>query len=254
MKELSHANLSLGHYKEGIDQVRGALEICERLGGKVERAGFLDNLAALLKEDGQLDAGEEAVVESIKLLQEKGQEQQLYSSHTTLGQIYQVKGKREKAIYHYELALGIASTFHWRPYLSQIHALLAQLFLDEGRFEDADVRIKQAKSQALGNAHSLGSVVLLQALIWYGQRRFEDAAPEALHAQDIFGRLGNARCLEASRNILRGMEEAMRSPPPSGKSDTNGELPEAIASPVPVNPSFSAHGASSSALASTYSP
>ena len=167
------------------------------------------------------------------------------SIHLTSLSVKSIKSRArdEKAIYHYELALGIASTFHWRPYLSQIHALLAQLFLDEGRFEDADVRIEQAKSQALGNAHSLGSVVLLQALIWYGQRRFEDAAPEALHAQDIFGRLGNARCLEASRNILRGIEEAMKSPPPSGKSDTNGELPEAIASPVPVNPSFSAHGA-----------
>ena len=192
---LSQANRSLGHYKEGIDQVMEALEIYERLGQTVERAGCLNYLAGLLEGDGQLDAEEEAVAESIKLLPEKGGECQLYSSHFTLGQIYRVKGEKEKAIYHYELALGFASTLDWNPLSIAIHSALATLFLDEDAFDDAQFHVD-----------SLASALILQARIWYKQHRFEDAASEALRAQDICGKLGDSSCLDTCKALLQNIE------------------------------------------------
>ena len=88
LRELSRANLSLGHHEAGMNQAREALGIFERLGAAVERAGCLSYLAQLLERDGQLNAAEKAALESIKLLPEEGQEYQLYISHTFLGIIY----------------------------------------------------------------------------------------------------------------------------------------------------------------------
>ena len=111
---LSIANLMLDQYKEGIHQAKEAVEIYERLGETVERAVCLNSLARLLRGDGQLGAAEEAIVESIELLPEKGQEDVVCESHRVLGDIYRSKGEREKATYHDRVALGIAFTINWR--------------------------------------------------------------------------------------------------------------------------------------------
>ena len=169
LRELSRANMSLGHHKEGMNQAREALGIFERLGATVERAGCLSYLAQLLERDGQLNAAEKAALESIKLLPEKGQEYQLYISHTFLGIIYEAKGEREEAIHHYELALGIGSAFGWGPCLLPVHSALATLFFDEDGSDDAQFHIEQAKSHAHDNPFAMGGAVLLQAIIWSRQ-------------------------------------------------------------------------------------
>ena len=229
LRELSRANQSPDNYKERINQAREALEIYTRLGIAEECANCLSTLAWLSTADGQHNAAEETVLESIKLLPEKGEEHQLYFSHHILGNIYSSKGKREKAIYHYELALGIASTFNWSPHLAMIHLALAMHFLNGGRFEEAQVHTEQAMSHALDNPHALGRAVLLQAEICYRQQRFEDAASKALRAQEIFEKLGAAEFLELSRDLLgkivviMTIHEVMKILPPSGEPDTNGE-------------------------------
>ena len=238
LKELSNANQSLGHYKKGIYQAREALEIYERLGQTVERASCLGSLASLLEEDGQLDAAEEATLESIKLLPEEGQEELLCQSHLTLGKIYEARGEREKSVYHFELALEIASPFDWSASLYAIRLSLAVLFFGEDELDKAQVHIEQAKLHAQDCPYILGSAVLCQAAIWHRQRRFEDAASEALHAQEIFGKLGDADCLEKSGALLQ-MMEMMKPIHHPGDSDANGELPETAASLALVNPPFS---------------
>jgi tetratricopeptide (TPR) repeat protein len=238
LKELADVNRSLGHYKEGIDQAREALGIFERLGETAERASCLNSLAFLLNDDGQLDAAEEATLEAIKLLPEKGQGNQLYLSHYILGQIYRAKNRREKVIYHYELALGFASTFDWGPSLLAIHLDLAVLFLDEDEFDKAQVQAELVKSHTHDNPFALGLAVLLQATVWVRQRKLEDAVAEALHAQDIFEKLENQVYLEVSRTLLREIEEAMESIPPSGEPESNGERPETIVRLTSTNSPF----------------
>jgi len=60
------------------------------------QARCLDNLALSLREDGQLDAAEEAVFRAIALLPEKGQEYRVCLFHQTLGKmIYRSKDEIE---------------------------------------------------------------------------------------------------------------------------------------------------------------
>ncbi|KAF9793422.1 hypothetical protein BJ322DRAFT_1034568 [Thelephora terrestris] len=221
LQALSRSNLLLGSPEEGIDQAREAMEIYEQLGETMARVGCLGTLAQLLHAAGQLDAAEEAIVEVFKLLPEKGQEDRVRQLHQTLGHIYCSKGEIEKAISHYKLALGIASTLGNRYTLFGTHLSLAVLFLDEGRFDNACLHIGQAKSHALDDSYQLGHAVLLQASIWYRQGRLEDAASEALRAQGIFEKMGNLEDIENCKLLLREIEEATESLTPSVEPDTN---------------------------------
>ena len=217
LKSLSTANRLLGRYEEGIRQAREALEILDRLGKTAKRASCLGALAGLLRDDGQLDAAEEVTLQSIKLVSKEDQESVVCASHYDLGGLYHFKGDKEKAIYHYEMALGIASTFDWRHTTFWIQLSLAELFLDGGGFDDAQVYIERAKMDALDNTYNLGRAVLLQARIWCRQCRFESAASEALHAQKIFEKLGNPGYLEDAKDLLRTIEVTMKIFPPSSE-------------------------------------
>ena len=121
------ANCRLGLYDEGIQQIGEASEIFKRLSDTTEQAECLIRLALLLYEDDQLDAAEEATSRAINHLPEKGQEFRVGESHRLLGMIYGSKGEREKAIYHLEAALGIASSFNWHTELFWVHYSLARL-------------------------------------------------------------------------------------------------------------------------------
>ena len=213
LQSLSWNNLFQRRYEEGIDNARKAMEIFERLGQTMNYAACLNTLAHLLQRDGQVDAAEEATLEIITLVPEEGGEALLYGSHVSLGQIYEAKGKREKAIYHLELALEIASTFDWSPSLYTVHGLLATLFLGEDAFDKAQIHAEQAKSCAQDNPSTLGNATLLQAMIWRKQRRFEDAVSEALRAQEIYEKLGDQQHLKACKSLLQAIEEEMESPP-----------------------------------------
>ena len=212
MKTISEANCGLGLYDEGIQQIGEASEIFKRLGDTTEQAECLIGLTRLLYEDDQLDAAEEAASCAINLLPEKGQEFQVCNSHRLLGNVYHSKGEREKAIYHFEAALGIASSFDWHGHLFWIHYSLAKLFFDEDRFDDAHARIEQAKSHAVNDKYKLGRAMDLQANFWYKQDRFEEAKSEALCAAEIFERLGAASDLERCRKLLQWIQEELDLP------------------------------------------
>jgi tetratricopeptide (TPR) repeat protein len=126
-----------------------------------------DYLAFSLSRRRTARRGRRAGSRAIKLLPEKGQEYRLCESHRTLGNIYTSKGEREKAIHHFETALGIASSFNWHDLLFWIHYDLAQLFSEESKFDDAHAHIEQAKSHVVNDAYLLGRATELQAQIWY---------------------------------------------------------------------------------------
>ena len=248
LRNLSNANRMLGRYEEGIHQAEEALGIFERLGDALDRARCLNALALLLQADGQLDAAEQAIVQSIKLLPEKGEEYMVCASHHALGEVYRFKEEREKAIHHYEVALGISSTFDWHPSLFGIHLSFAVFFLDEDGFDDAQVHIDRAKSYTLDNAYYLGRAALLQARIWYRQHKLDDAASEVLRAQEMFEKLGNPKYLKKSRGLLRKIEGAMESLPPPSESGSDCGFPKTVVFSSLSDTPFLADGASSSTL------
>ena len=209
LRHLSDANRTMGFYEEGIRLVEEALEICERLGDEEAQADCFIMLAYLLRDDNQLDAAEKAALQIIDLVPENGRQSMVFESHRILGIICHSKGEREKAKGHFEVALGIASSFDWHDHLFWVHCSLADLFLDEGRYGDAHDHVDQAKSHAVNNAYYLGRAMIVQARVWCKQYELEEAMSEALRAVDIFEELGDAYQVGNCRRLLEQIEEGM---------------------------------------------
>ena len=109
LRDLADVNRLLGLYREGIQQAKEAVEIFERLSDTIGQAISLNTLAWSFFDDNQLDAAKEAASGMIDLLPEKGEEHLLCESHRVLGKVYQSNGEKEKAIYHFETAIHIAT-------------------------------------------------------------------------------------------------------------------------------------------------
>ena len=204
LKYLSHVDLFTDLYKEGIRQAEEASIIFERLGNPTEQVACLVELALLLCEDNQFDAAGEAISRAIHLLPEEGEPYLVSKSHYTLGYLYRKKGDRKKAIHHFEVTLGLASSSNWLNLLFWIHFFLAELFYDEGMVEDANAHIGHAKSHAANDhdANLLAHAMEFQAVFWNGQQRFEEARSEALGAIDLLQKLGAADRVERVREFL----------------------------------------------------
>jgi tetratricopeptide (TPR) repeat protein len=201
LSDLSQANQEIGLYEEGIQQGKEASEIFERLGDTMNQAECLIKLASVLVEGKQLDAAEEAASRAMDLLPEEGEQSRVCEAHRVLGNIHRSKGDTEKAISHFEAALGIASPLNDHTELFWIHYGLADLVSTQGRFDDAHAHIECAKSHAINNAYYLGRAIELQAYVWYCQRMFEKARLEVSRAADVYEKLGAAR-------DLRGVESS----------------------------------------------
>jgi len=209
LKRLSHASRHMDLHEEGVRQVEEALEIFRQLGDTIQQARCSVEVARLLHSDHQLDAAEVAASHAVYLLSEKGKKYLVCESQRVLGSIYQSKGDREKAIHHFEGALGIASSFNWDDQQFWCHCDLASLFLKESKFSDAQTHIERAKLHGVESIRYIGQAMALQARLWYEQGRLEEARFEALRAADVFEKLGAASDLEECRELLRCIESAV---------------------------------------------
>jgi len=222
LSRLSNINRLMDLPKEGIQRAREALEIYERLGDTMRQARCLVILALSLRDDDQLDAAEEAVFREIALLPDHGEEYRLCDSHQTLAKIYRSRGEIGKAIHHFEIALGIATSFNWHGHLFSIHYKLAGILRGQGRFDDTQAHLERAKLHVVNNAYNLGRAMELQAKAWYEQGRLEEARTEALGAADVYEKLGAAKDVEDCRKLLRKIENKLIA---AGQSAFNCEFP-----------------------------
>ena len=206
---LGDSNRMLRLYEEGIRQSKEALEIHERLGNAEGQAKCWNTLGRTLLDGGQLDAAEEAASHALKLSLDQGREYWVCLSHRLLGSIYRVKGKRGKAIQHFEAAIGIASPFNWHNELFWIHHSLAKLFCNNNEFDNAQSHIERAKSHAVDDAYNLGRAMGQQAWIWHRQGRLEEAKAESLCALEIFEKLGATAELPKFRSRLQKIQRAV---------------------------------------------
>ncbi|KAF9644519.1 hypothetical protein BDM02DRAFT_935257 [Thelephora ganbajun] len=216
LRFLSDANRFLDLYKEGISQANEALEIYERDNNMSGQVQALQNLAFLLYTDNQFDAAETAGSRAIHLSSNTNNQFAICECHRVLGHICRSKGETEKAINHYETALGIASSSNWDYQLFWIHYALAQLFFDQGRSGNAHTHIERAKLHVVNDPYNLGRAMDMEAQVWYGEHRFEDAKSEALRAADVFERLGASGDLERCRALLRDINGKTKEPVTSG--------------------------------------
>ena len=206
LRHLADTNGTMGLPKEGIRLVEEALEMVERLGDRVVQAQCLTVLARLLRKDKQLNAAQQAAFRAIRLFPRKGEEYRLCKTHRILGDIHKSKGRTEKAIYHLEVALRIASPFDWHRELFWAHFRLARLFYHEGRFDGANTHIECAKSHSVINAIQLAYAMEVQAQIWYKQDKLEEARFEILRAIDVFEKLGFLDNVEGCRELLQNIQ------------------------------------------------
>jgi len=208
LRYLSDANRLLGLYKEGIQQGKEALGIYEELGDRAEQAERLNYLAWLFYGDKQLEAAEEAASRAIQLVPDGSDQFLVCQCHRILGKVRGSNGEAEMAINHFEVALGIASSFNWHDELAGIHCSLAKLFSVQGRFDHAHAHVEQVKSHAVNNTYNLGHAMRLQAGIWYQQHgRLEEAKSEALCVSHVYEKLGATKGLERCRALLRDIQQ-----------------------------------------------
>jgi len=224
LKHLANANHYMGLPEQGIQLAKEALEIGERLGDRVLQAQCLIELAWLLDQNNQLDAAEEAAFRATDLFPENGEEYRLCQSHRILGDTYKSKGETERAIHHYEVALGIASPFDWHLEPFWIHYRLAWLFYNEDRFDEAQTHAGHAKSHTVNSALYLGYAMEVQAHVWYGQQRFEEARCEALRAVDVYEKFGATKGLRDCRRLLQNIQDKLDIEVASGRSNFDCEL------------------------------
>jgi len=233
---LSDASRNLGQYTEGIQHAKEALGIYERFDRMGGQAISLKELALLLYDDGQLEAAEEVASRMINLPPAQDHQFEVSTCYEVLGDICCSKGEMEKAAEHYEAGLRIASSFNWPARLFWLHCGLAELFHDQSKFDDAHAHAEHAKSHAVNDVYHLGRAAHLQARLWYAQGKLEEAESGALHAVDIYEKLGAAGDAEFGRQLLQEIEGAMNS----------GELLEKVLLPMLIHSSFPARGAESS--------
>ena len=224
LRYLSGANRHMNLYEEGIRLVQEASEILQRHGDTIGQAQCLMDVARLLHSSGQLDAAEEAASRAIDLLPERGQQFQLCETHRILGGIYYSKGEMVKAVHYFEEALGIASSFSWSSQLFLVRYGLAEVFLDEGRFGDAQTHIERAKLHAVNYTRFLGRAMQLQAELWYKQDRLEEAKSEALRAANVYEKVGATKDLEGCNELLRRIERGVNKPVIPDEPSDDGEL------------------------------
>jgi tetratricopeptide (TPR) repeat protein len=236
LRLLASTNKRLLLPKEGIPQAKESLEIFKRLNHVLGQARTLQQLARVLRQDNQLDAAEEATSRSIDLLPDNTNKFLVCQGHRALGGMCLSKGEAEKAIEHLETALAIADSFNWHGEQSRILHHLAQLFLYQGRFDDAHAHVERAMSHTANDAYMLGCATELKARIWCKQGKLEEAKSETLDAVRMFEKLGAAKGVENCRNLLRDIEKKAKKPVTSGKLCFNGDILETVLLLTPTNP------------------
>ena len=112
----------------------------------------------------------------------------------------------KKAVHHLEAALGIASSLDMVYQLFWINHSLAEVFCEQGQFENAQIHVERAKSLAVNDTYLLAWAMYQQALLWSRQRRFVDAKSEASRALDAFEKLEAAYNVECTRQLLHNIE------------------------------------------------
>ena len=223
LRSLGNANRVLGLHDEGIQQGKEALEICGKLDDVFELARSFRSLAWSLQDDNQLDAAEEATSRAIDLHPD-GDKFLVCQCHRLLGNICNRKGEEEKAIGHFEVALGIASSFGWDDQQFRIYHSLVLLFIEQGRFGDAQAHLERAESHAVHHAYLLGRTISLQAQLWRIQCRLEEARSTALRAVDLYEKIGATKDLAEAKDLIMEIDAEMETPVASDEPDSGAGL------------------------------
>jgi len=190
LKFLAAVNMRLRLHAEGTSRVKETLGIYANLDDVAAQVDCLHGLAFLFVHDNQADPAEEAASRAINLPSDGLSQSQLYEHHHILGHIFHCRGETGAAIDHHMKALEIAASLPLHDRRTGILSCLAELLLDEGRFNDAQVHLEQLKLHAVNNPLHLGTAMVVQGSIWYHRGKLEEARSEASRAIDLYEKIG----------------------------------------------------------------
>ena len=190
LKFLATVDMRLCLFAEGISRVKEALEMYEKLDDTARQAGCLQRLALLFVKDNQVDAAEDAASRAIDLPSDGPSQSQLYEYHHTLGHISHRRGEMEAAIDHHLEALGIAPSLPSQDKQTGILGCLLELLLEEERFDDAQVHVEQLKLHADNDPLYRAMAMAVQARIWRGQGKLEEARSEFVQIIGSYEKIG----------------------------------------------------------------
>jgi len=218
----SHPSSTVHPPAKAIQQVEEALEIFEQLGDTMRQVQCLCLLTYYHQQD-QANSAEITATRGITLLPPNSKPIIVYECHSYLGLLYRFTDSPEKAIEHFEIALGIASSHNWHGEASDTYGRLIPLFVRVGRIDDANAHLAGAKLHAVNNAKSLAHVMLQQAEIFHGQGRFVEAKSEGLRAREAFEKIGAAGDAVVCGGFLAMVEQEFRwLPIDTSNSDASG--------------------------------
>ena len=187
---LANVDMRSGHYTEGISQAKEALGMYEKLEDTVGQADCLLCLALLFVKDNQVDAAEAATSRAIDLPPDGPSQSQLNRYHHALGHISHRRGETEAAIDHLTRALEIARSLNSQHRQTGILGCLLGLFLEEERFDDAQVHLEQLKLHAASYPIHQGVAMFAQARIWRHAGKLEEARSEISRIISLYEQIG----------------------------------------------------------------
>ena len=224
LSTLASVNRHLGLHKEGIPQVKEALEIYERLGDTAGRVESLQSLAMAFADSDQDDAAEEAASHAINLSSNGSGQSRACWHHHILSHICRSRGETEAAIGHLETALRISSSPNPQDEQIRILRCLVLQLIEGGRFEDARIHAERLEPYTVNDPLSLGLVVLTRVCVWYGQGRFEEVKSEVSRTIGVYEKMGvSVDFLERCKGFLRTVEEGIDELVASGESYGDGK-------------------------------
>ena len=210
----SDANQWAGCCAEGIRLGKEALEIFEQLQDTMRQAHCSSFLALSFLGENQADTAEETASRAITLLPENSKQIIVCDCHQVLGIVYHETANHEKAIEHFEVALGIASSHNWHSEACWILDPLIMLFAEVGRFDDANAHLERMRLHAANSTYDLAEAIALQAFIFHHQGKLAEAESEALRAVEALEKIGAIGYAESRRQafISLGMRKLEQRP------------------------------------------
>ena len=207
---LAGTNMTLRLRKEGILQLREALEINERLNNTAEQEYPLQLLAVLLAKEGQFDAAEEVASRIINLSSGEPSQYQLSWYHHALGRICDARGEKETSIFHHEKAVGIATSLNLRDEQISFLRCFVGTLLSYERADDAEVYLERLKSNGSIDPFSMGLAATVQSHILARQDRWREAQSEVSSTVGVYKKIG------ALGSLSGPLERFLEHPIPSG--------------------------------------
>ncbi|HEU4564468.1 MAG TPA: tetratricopeptide repeat protein [Gemmatimonadaceae bacterium] len=176
---LAESELRLGEPRAAIARLEGITGAFERGGDGASLRRALNLLGAAHFEVGELDAAAEGFGRALELASAEGDHLLVARATNNLGAIANIRGERERAIAHYQLAIPAYQRLGSVLGLAECHHNLAITFRDARRLDEADEHelraMEFAREAGSARLRAMAQVGRAELCLLRGDARLADA-------------------------------------------------------------------------------